>query len=811
MAEPTKNPPPPSPKSEDSELNIGRRVDTPAPAADPKAPVAPAAPVAPVSTPQSVPAKTGESTGQGISSVSSLHFDAPVPGWLLLILLVALGLSAWRAYTRTTRRLTVVRRGALVGLRVFAVLLLVVCIARPVVVHTQQLHEKGVCFVAMDTSSSMSIRDGANGFSRWDQAAVLMKQNSARMDALRERFDLQRYQFDRTTRPVPLLPGEVGAVAQEPEGVVTDLSSLLETLTAEAGGLPTAGALILTDGRHNAPKDVLPAALQLERAGVPLFVIGLGQDATPADFKDIRIRDMVVPEKAFVNSQLILRIEVESTLPAPARTPLVVEINGKKAHESFIDLQPGTNIVAPAIEVPYSPQTLGIHRVVATLGALPDEANFANNTRAAFFRVYRTKLGIWYVEGAIRKEFGALRNALETAPNASLKAINAFSARTSLRSELLPASAEDKAQLRLVIIGDIAPSRFEPEALRDLATFVEQGGALLTLGGLNSYGAGDWQRTALAPVFPVEMTSEDGLKDGPLPIIAEPSELAHPAVGLGIHADHSLMMWKQLPAFAGVNRVSRVRPLARTLLKADTSPLLVVQEYGRGRSAAFMGDTTWQWILKGDQPEMHKRFWRSLVTWLTRSDYNDTTKAVFVDSERLQYQAGEEVTFRTFVHELEKTRSDVKKAPIVATLLRINGTVETQVFKVELGKGIGEYSKHVTLNAGGTYRYRAAALDELGATIDSDSIDIQVSTPDIEHDNPKANLKLLRRIATLSGGTYFDPAQANQAFDALLKRDAGFAKTLTDVTDVWNRPWMLALILILLSVEWFLRKRWSLV
>lgn len=78
MAEPEKNPPPP-PKGEDSELNIGRRVETPAPAAETKAP---AAPIAPVATPSNAPAKTVESTGEGISSVSSLHFDAPVPSTL---------------------------------------------------------------------------------------------------------------------------------------------------------------------------------------------------------------------------------------------------------------------------------------------------------------------------------------------------------------------------------------------------------------------------------------------------------------------------------------------------------------------------------------------------------------------------------------------------------------------------------------------------------------------------------------------------------------------------------------------------------
>ena len=55
----------------------------------------------------------------------------------------------------------------------------------------------------------------------------------------------------------------------------------------------------------------------------------------------------------------------------------------------------------------------------------------------------------------------------------------------------------------------------------------------------------------------------------------------------------------------------------------------------------------------------------------------------------------------------------------------------------------------------------------------SDSVDFQVAAPDLEHDNPKANLALLRRIAALTGGRYYDPEQAGEAFQALAKRQAG--------------------------------------
>lgn len=90
-------------------------------------------------------------------------------------------------------------------------------------------------------------------------------------------------------------------------------------------------------------------------------------------------------------------------------------------------------------------------------------------------------------------------------------------------------------------------------------------------------------------------------------------------------------------------------------------------------------------------------------------------------------------------------------------------------------------------------------------------MDIQVISPDVEHDNPKANLSLLRRIATLSGGMYFDPEHAGEAFQALRRRQASYSKTVSDVTELWSQPWMLAVFFSVLTLEWMLRKRWGLV
>jgi hypothetical protein len=757
----------------------------------------------------------------------ALQFHPVLPQLLLLALTALLVLSAWRAYARTTRGLSMSQRVLLVGVRVCAIAAVLFCLARPVLVQRRELREKSVGFIALDSSASMDLRDTAGGRTRWETARAILAAHQRDVEQLSESWDLERCLFDSTAQKVARLPGESGPRAAPspvpppaagrgqgeggPHGLTTDLAGLLEKLAADAGGVSASGAIIISDGRHNAPKDVAPVAAALERAGVPLYCIGLGQEATPADYRDIRIRELSVPEKAFIGSRMMLRVEIESTLPSPVAVPLTIEVAGKKVYHANTILAQGTNVPAPVVEIPYRPEALGAHRVVATLGTVPGEADVNNNTRSAFFRVYRSKLGVWYVEGAIRKEFGAIRTALETAPNVELRALNAFMARTSNPEDLLPRTPEEWAQTRLVIIGDLAVSRFDAAALQRVARFVEDGGAVLMVGGTSNLGAGAWHRSYLAAALPVEVSLSDGLHNEPLPIRVGMGEAAHPILAIGETPEQSEALWKQLPPLPGVTRVTAVRPAARVLLRAGNDELLVVQEYGKGRSAVITADTTWQWVLKANQGEVHKRFWRNLVTWLTRSDYRDTDKAVFADSERLQHQAGEEASFRVLVHETEKTGPAFKSAQIVLTLTRVQNGLEAVVFKEEAGVGVGEYSRRYALGVPGSYRFRASAIAPDGQVLDSDSVDVQVTAPGVEHDNPKANLALLRRIASLSGGMYYDPEHAGDAFQALLRRQADYSKSITDVTDLWNRPWVVAVFVTLLSLEWMLRKRWGLI
>jgi len=739
---------------------------------------------------------------------AALSFEPFVPWWFVCLLVVFVLGGAFVAYLRSTRPLKFWQRMLLWSLRSLAALVIVLCLTRPVLVQAKVLRERGLCYLVVDSSASMNLRDAPLGQSRWEFAGHLFASHQDELAELGRRFEVRRLTFDAVPRETPHLPGEEAFDgAMRPDGRATDLATLLDRVASESGGSSCAGLLLISDGRHNTPRDPLPAARALKSAGVPILAIGVGQEATPQDYREIAVKVLEVPERAFVKSQIEIRVEIEAHLPEPFKVPLTVTINNEKIKEELLDLPAGDQVLRRTLT--YTPQALGVHRVVASMPALPKEANINNNQKSAYFRVYKSRLGIWYVEGQLRKEFGSLRGALETAPNVNLKAFYSFarSPDEGPDASLLPDTEEVWRDLRLIMLGDLPAKRFTSEQLERLVKFVNDGGSVLMLGGKNNLGLGGWQRSPLAEVFPVEMGAGDGETEKFLPLELTPDGATHPATRLSEDAVASLELWRKLPPMPGVNNVLMVKPAARTLVKAGEHPLLVVQEYGKGRSAVFTGDATWQWVLKAGQDDAHRRFWRSLVAWLTRSDYRDADKVVFVETDRLQAMLGDEVNLIAHIQETEAVKGKIQNARVTATLELEGGAKKTW----DMGQGLGEFATRQFPQVPGNYNFKVEAFDEGGAALGSDSIGFRVDVLDVENDNPKANLKLLERLAVASDGTYYSPEHATEAFAELLRHNTGFSKTVREPTELWNHWSLFVIFMLLLTAEWIVRKRLGLI
>jgi hypothetical protein len=85
---------------------------------------------------------------------------------------------------------------------------------------------------------------------------------------------------------------------------------------------------------------------------------------------------------------------------------------------------------------------------------------------------------------------------------------------------------------------------------------------------------------------------------------------------------------------------------------------------------------------------------------------------------------------------------------------------------------------------------------------------VYVGGSEREFADPRLNDAFLRRLADASGGRYAGAGEASQIASWL--DDAARESTSVERRDVWDRAWVFTTVVLLLCVEWTLRRRWGL-
>jgi hypothetical protein len=154
----------------------------------------------------------------------------------------------------------------------------------------------------------------------------------------------------------------------------------------------------------------------------------------------------------------------------------------------------------------------------------------------------------------------------------------------------------------------------------------------------------------------------------------------------------------------------------------------------------------------------------------------------------------------------DRAFTPVHDARIEATLTPPGRDAQPLRLRHEAGAG-GRFTAAVRPDHAGLYRIHAEARRGTTALGSADRW-MLVGGADREFADPRLNENLLRRIARTSGGRYARAADAANIVQWL--RSAAPRNPAPEHRDLWHEPWVLALIIMLLSAEWILRRRWGL-
>ena len=755
----------------------------------------------------------------------AIHVD-PVGSWWGLAAIVTL-LGAVLFFVGPDRtRISSGRLAALVALRLAAFLALVACMLRPTLVSTKKARQPSTLLVLADASESMSVADGTDGRTRWDELVEALAAARPAVEALDAEgtVSIAAWRFDRECRPVPAVAGDplaVGPWREEPSSEETAIGAALDDAVRATAGRNIAGVIVLSDGAQHAypPRDVPPqtVARKLGDAGVPLWSITFGQQRGAGQARDAALVNLSVGETVYVKNALDVaaRVRLEGLGDRDVVVKLLAEDDAGRMQEAArTTVRGGPQSVEVPVRLAWTPRSLGEKKLSLVVEPQEGEVVVTNNELSTFVDVVDGGLRVLYLEGALRVEQRFLRRVLAASPDMQVdfQWIDAAK-RSTWPVDISRALAGDH---NVILIGDLDSSALRPADLAAIADRVKAGTGLGLLGGFHAFEAGGWASSPLGPALPFqadrlarqpfdEPVRESLHLKGPLQMLPDPRFGGVSILRLGATDQETRAAWQALPPVDGATDLGRLDPTAKPLAgTADGRPLLVAREFGAGRVLAFAVDSTWRWVMQG-AGEQHRRLWRQMVLWLAKQDGTEKD-SLWVRPAQRRLSPGTTLEFDTGL-----TRPD---GSVVA-----DASFQARVVSPSGGSRPVRVARRGETFAGAVGEFTEAGDWKLVVTATKPGLAqpferitrFTIFRQDLERSNPRANPLLMRQLAEATTGGVRAPEEIASILDDIRTRPAVFETLEQWSYSPWDKWPMFALMAGLLCSEWFLRKRFGLV
>jgi hypothetical protein len=230
-------------------------------------------------------------------------------------------------------------------------------------------------------------------------------------------------------------------------------------------------------------------------------------------------------------------------------------------------------------------------------------------------------------------------------------------------------------------------------------------------------------------------------------------------------------------------------------------PLLAFLESEGRKNAVLCGEGLWKWRLadyqENGQHRMAQDLIRSIIQYLSIKE----KKSPLILQSKSDYRENEPVLFNA---RLLNASGQLVNEPEVR--VRIN-SADGKEYLYAMSRVDNAY----VLNAGilPVGRYRYVAETRLGTAALKESGAFSVSALQLEKANTQADHRVLNILASKTGGRVFYSGQSDELIKAIrsnesIKPVSYLNKRFRELID---EPVFMALVLFLLGIEWFLRKR----
>lgn len=685
-----------------------------------------------------------------------MRFIAQYPFWYYLLAVLLALLSSYLFYRKDKRLSDFSKRLILILslLRFIALLIIFMLLLAPLVKANYKRKLEPIVALLIDASSSViSNQDTAEFIDEFNRKIQNLNAD------LSNDFSVEKYSFGEQF----LVSNKAIDFKQQK----TNFELAIDGIKTSLHNRNLSAVILFSDGIYNEGAN----PLYLNYYDAPTYVVPLGDSSIRTD---ISISSIQNNEIAFLGNQFSIELNLKYIKAQGQKTILSIEKDNKVLFQEGIQID---NQKFQKKKILLNADSKGLHAYTVKLQAIEGEENTLNNSKTFYIDVLDGRQRVLLLYQAPHPDIRAIRDIISRKEDYQVEVAALKDFRGNIQ------------EFDLVIFHQLpnSSSRFN-DVWKDIEE--NQISSLFILGPQTNINAFNSLNLSHSLALKQDQLIEfSGIQNSSFPLF-DISDL--------LFDDYPPLSNKSLKISSRSNHFTA---LNQKIGSVETNyPLLVFSESNNFKHALFFGTNLWRWRIQDGVNQDASKPFENLLLKSIQFLALKTDKSLFRLSHDKQFEQGKSLIFEA---ELYNESYEITTKPEIEILIS-NGNEE---FFYNFSKRNNSYFLALNDFPVGNYNYIAKAtiagknLEEKGS--------FSVRELKQEQKEMIADYNLLYQIASKTGGQLINYDDLNRIIEELNNKNASSSIVFEEeeLKEIIHMDWIFYILLSLLSLEWFIRKR----
>lgn len=563
----------------------------------------------------------------------------------------------------------------------------------------------------------------------------------------------------------------------------TNLTNSLSSLREKLSTANLSAVTIVSDGMINEGGNSVSIAKSL---GVPVNYILIGDTIQK---NDLVVKNIFYNKSAFIESSVPVKFELNS-YNYDRNVKINIYEEDKLIETKDISVNRNQTIYDLSFNVVSATERIAKYKIEAQ--GIDDEITLKNNFQEIFIKFVNNRFKILVLAGAPSADFAFISSELKKIKNFELTFLTQKSA-TEFYEGNFPGTGNFDSYIFVGFPTVITPQNIINTIHDDL---IRNNASLIFFAGRN---VDHKKLTVLEDNLPFKIISlsENEEETGIKPVSTINNE--------AFRETNILSSVNSFPNIFKTVSVFSANPSSETFLvmSKNSEPALIIENTARNKSAAFLAYGLFKWRLTKSKNNAGDVLNYILANTIVSITNKEEKKTFAIETTMPVYSKYENVKFEARITNFDPAGGEQIKVEFKGNGLNTG---------LELTRKENRYYEgEINVPSDGNYDYTARLYSE-NNLVESINGKFAIGENNFEFRTTRASNALLNVVANETGGSDFTNSGSGEISDSL---KAFNNKSKSEITTRSNfefniNPYALAILIFLLCLEWFLRKRYSL-